>query len=191
MRRVTVDQIREALNACNGNMVRAARVLGLARNNLYKRLANSGIRPGDFRGNSAPPVTATAAAHATCGAAKHGPTGLAAPVAPVPVSRSAIYPGAAVARTFHHVSSAAMNPPPPEEPKQLRLSRSIYLRPEQIRALDDACLDLPRVLREKLSPSKVLEKFIDERFEEWLGSKLSQENPPESRGKRRAKGGIE
>ena len=54
------------------------------------------------------------------------------------------------------------------QPKQLRLSRSVYLRPDQVKALDDACLDLPAVLREKLSPSKVLERFIDDCFPGWL-----------------------
>jgi len=74
--------------------------------------------------------------------------------------------------TFPRVSSqapAAVG----ESPKTLRVARSVYLRPEQVKALDDACLDLPRVLREKLSPSKVLEKFMDERFEEWIKAKLA------------------
>jgi hypothetical protein len=77
--------------------------------------------------------------------------------------------------------------PSPDETKQLRLSRSVYLRPDQIKALDEACLDLPRVLREKLSPSKVLEKFLDDCFEGWIASKLDQgsANEADRKGRRR------
>jgi hypothetical protein len=46
------------------------------------------------------------------------------------------------------------------------------LRPDQIKALDDACLDLPAVLREKMSPSKVLERLLDDCFAGWMAGKL-------------------
>ena len=168
MRRVTVEQIREALSACDGKVARAARVLGLARNNLYKRLASTGISPDEFRGNSARAASVSGDAHA----AECAPLGnLTAVGTRVPVSRPAIFPAPARPRTFHAVSTEPMSLPP-DGTKQLRLSRSVYLRPDQIKALDDACLDLPRVLREKLSPSKVLERFLDDCFGGWLASKL-------------------
>ena len=171
MRRVTVEQIREALALSSGRVARAARVLGIARNNLYKRLANSGISPDEFRGNSATGLGATADAHATRGAAS-GATGAAVEqTGPVPVLRTAIFHRGRREPRLVRVDSAA-DDQGRGEPKQLRLSRSVYLRPDQIRALDDACLDLPGVLREKLSPSKVLERFIDDCFGSWLGSKL-------------------
>jgi len=87
--------------------------------------------------------------------------------------RPAIFRGGRSASTFGDVNNAA-SADVPDEPKQLRLSRSVYLRPDQVRALDDACLDLPRILREKMSPSKVLERFIDDCFPGWLESKLGE-----------------
>jgi hypothetical protein len=174
MRRVTVEQIREALSACDGRVARAARVLGIARNNLYKRLASSGISPDEYRDNTAARARVSDDAHATRGADFNGGETQTDASAPAPVFRAAIFPRGRRTPTLAHVNTAA---PDSSEPKQLRLSRSVYLRPDQIKALDDACLDLPRVLREKLSPSKVLERFIDDCFGEWIGSKLGEEKP--------------
>jgi hypothetical protein len=56
----------------------------------------------------------------------------------------------------------------PEAPKRLRQSRSFYFRPDHVAAIEDACLDLPAILREPMSPSKVMEKFLDECFAGWL-----------------------
>src|SRR5437899_3279221 len=68
MRRVTVEQIRLALQACGGNRAKAARVLGMARNNLYKRMASNGIGPDEYRGNTATPAGVSGDAHAVSGA---------------------------------------------------------------------------------------------------------------------------
>ena len=170
MARVTVEQIREALRVTGGQIAPAARILGLARNNLYKRLANNKMSPDSFRGNSARSAPATP----TVTRAAETPSADAGEVASrVSNSRSAIFPTPARARNFPHVSSALTTPPQPaEEPKLLRVSRTIYLRPDQAQALDDACLDLPGVLREKLSPSKLIEKFMDDCFAGWIAGKL-------------------
>jgi hypothetical protein len=118
--RVSIDQIQAALEASAGDVSKAARSLGLARNNLYKRMASCGLSPATYR--EAP-----------------GRQPLPAP-APAP--------------------QAARREAP-------RRSRSFYLRPALLRALDEACLDLTPVLRERLSPSKVLERFLEDRFAEW------------------------
>jgi hypothetical protein len=175
MARVTVEQIREALRVTGGQIAPAARILGLARNNLYKRLANNKMSPDSFRGNSATSAPATP----TDTRARETPHVESSEVASgVSKSQSAIFPPHRRARNFPHVSSALTSPPQPEEPKLLRVSRTIYLRPDQAQALDDACLDLPGVLREKLSPSKLIEKFMDDCFATWIASKLEPGRKP-------------
>jgi hypothetical protein len=173
-RKVTVDQIRAALLACEGKVAQAAKRLGVARNNLYKRLANSGISPDEFRGGAGRSDSATpsaTSAPATEAAPSTGGHAGATATAPVPVSRLAIFPAPSDPRSLRRVEGA---PSTADDMRALRLSRTFYLRPDQVKALNDACLDLPGVLREKLSPSKVLEKFIDDCFADWLRSKLGK-----------------
>ena len=122
---LSFEEIREALSACDGRVSRAARLLGIARNNLYKRLASAGINPDEYR--------------AARSAARPAPT------------------------------APAVRPARP-----LRKSRTVYLRPDQVRLIDDACLDLPAALREKVSPSRVLELLMDDCFAGWLASKLGR-----------------
>lgn len=171
---VTQQQIEMALQACDGKVQRAAKILGMARNNLYKSMARKGINPNRFRGNT---VTRDTATHAVTEARVAQPTTPEDVVGPDPVSSSVILSAPPGPRTFRSVNATAPVTDDSQKP-QLRLSRSVYLRPEQFKALDDACLDLPRVLREKLSPSKVMEKFLDDCFGEWLEAKLS---PPPDR----------
>ncbi len=47
--RVSLDRIKEVLTQTNGNMVASAELLGMARNNLYKRIELAGINVNDFR----------------------------------------------------------------------------------------------------------------------------------------------
>jgi hypothetical protein len=68
----------------------------------------------------------------------------------------------------------------PDEPKALRVSRTVYFRPDHARLLDDACLDLPAVLRERVSLSKIIEMVIDERGIDWLKEKLAAHARAES-----------
>jgi hypothetical protein len=63
----------------------------------------------------------------------------------------------------------------------LRRAKSIYLRPEQWRWLDDACLDLPAVLREPMSPSKVLERIVDAVGRRWVADTLKGRRPAKGR----------
>jgi hypothetical protein len=57
---------------------------------------------------------------------------------------------------------------------RIRQSCTVYLRPEQLKALTEASFDLAPILRERLSPSKVLERYIDDGFAGWLRTKLGQ-----------------
>jgi hypothetical protein len=74
-----------------------------------------------------------------------------------------------------------------EQPKRLRMTRSFYLRPDQAKAIEDACLDLPAILREPMSPSKVMERFIDDCFADWL----SRVKAPAPASRKKSKGGDE
>jgi transcriptional regulator of acetoin/glycerol metabolism len=117
----SADQVRAALAASGGNVTLTAKSLGLARQNLYKRLAGLGLNPGQYRAT---------------------------------------------------VPAAPTTPRPLRPPRPLKLARSFHLRADLIRALEDACLDLPAVLRERLSPSQVLERFMDDGFAAWLAAKM-------------------
>lgn len=128
--RASAEQVRAALATSSGNVARAAVALGIARNNLYKRLAALGLTPDVYR--------AAAAASAS--------------------------PRQAVSRI--------QRPPRP-----LKVARSFHLRADLVRALDDACLDLPAILRQRVSPSQVLERFMDDGFSDWLARTLAQGRP--------------
>lgn len=175
--KVTRTQIEEAMKATTGNVLRAARILGLARNNLYKRMANLGMSPESYRGNTFGGASMADGAHA---AGSDGVLHATSAAKPDSVSGTAIFTSSARVRKFPGVSTAI---PASEDAKPLRVSRSIYLRPDQIKALDDACLDLAPVLREKLSPSKVLERYLDSGFAEWVGA--LQRPAPEKKARRK------
>lgn len=168
--KVTGPQVRAAMKLSGGNVTKAAEVLGIARNNLYKRLMSLEIDPAEFRGNSdtVPPETPGAIRDAfpgEAGAAAFSGSAHRAPVSSLPSSVHGRR-----ARTFPLVmpnqATATIEPPP--APQRLRPARTIYLRREQFQALDDACFDLAAALRERFSLSKVMERFIDERFADWL-----------------------
>ena len=180
-----------------GNVARTAEVLGLARNNLYKRLASLGIDPDTFRirrGNSAPAALAalavTLAPEATGAASRReraeSPSAL--------VSSSVTLTGrarGAILSPVANTSSAVAEQGPAEIPKaRLRMSRSYYLRPDQVKAIDDACLDLPAVLREQMSPSKVVERFMDWGFDRFL-AEVKDPGPKAAPRRATKKGGTE
>jgi hypothetical protein len=166
--KVTRTQIDEAMKATGGRMLRAALILNIARNNLYKRMASLKMSPNSYRGNTVTQGKVSGVAHATDSTGLVAASGATSATNRDPLSRSAIYRSRSRVRKFPSMSTAAPSVAPPEEAKPLRISRSVYLRPDQIKALDDACLDLAPILREKLSPSKVLERFIDRHFAGFL-----------------------
>ena len=119
--RHSATQVQEALAASHGNISEAAAVLGIARNNLYKRIMTLGVDLEALR-RSAPPRR----------------------------------------------PSATPRPSAPKRPGPRRQLCSLYLRPEQFKALTEASFDLTPILRERLSLSKVLEMFMDAAFAGWV-----------------------
>ena len=170
--KVTRGQIEKALDATSGTVSRAAGILGIARKNLYIRMATLGIDPGSYRRNRrvaspvTPLVTVTGADRGSFGRGSgvlHGSAG---------VSESGTFTKRSAAPNLAAMqergSTAAAESPTGASITKLRQPRSIYLRPEQWRELDGACFDLAAKRRERQSPSRLLEGFIDECFADWL-----------------------
>lgn len=184
--RVTADQIRAALKACGGNIAQAAVILGIARNNLYKRLSSLNLNPDDYRsgaGNVTHGAPVTADAHAAGAEVSAPRVNANAGASRAPQSFSAILPGSHGTRILTRVNHvAAADAPEIEGPKRLRQSRSFYFRPDHVQAIEEACLDLPAILREPMSPSKVMERFLDDCFKGWLARMKKQ--PPKRRSRK-------
>ncbi len=173
--RVTVEQIKAAMEATKGNVSASARVLGMARNNLYKRCVSSNIDPRSYRDNTPQGNGVTGAAHSVRVTGGRQGSSRAKVVHLSTAAPNAIYQKGSGRRSLADMSSAAA---PTEEPKALRAARTVYFRPDHLRLLDDACLDLPAVLRERVSFSRVLEMLLDERGVDWLKEKLSAAHEP-------------
>lgn len=151
-----------------GRVSRAAKVLGIARKNLYNRMAVLGIDPNAYRGDMTPSVTVTEGVtlkelpKVTGMNHSHGVAGS------VSVFRSDTLKRRGRRRTLANVSErVAVAEPEPEVKKQLRQARSVYLRPDQWKEVDDACFDIAAHRREKHSPSKLMEEFHDAYFKMW------------------------
>ena len=169
--KVTRPQIEAALKAVKGNVKEASIVLGIARKNLYNRMASLGIDPDFYRGDVTPSVTGT-----------DGVTQDKAPRVTQPSDSGRAGGSVSVfsrktddtlsrrrgARRLHGMPSAAVDEAPVETGKKLRQARTLYLAPEIWREIDDACFDLAAALREKMSPSKVTEKFFTDDFRPWV-----------------------
>jgi hypothetical protein len=187
--KVTATQIREALKVTEGNVAKSARVLGLARNNLYKRLASMGIDPETYRGNSA---TSTTEAPTVTPQKVTGITGVVGVVGAhggASVSAGAIFTPGRRARNFRNVTQATTertDETEAGEARKLRQPRTVYLRPDQWREIDGAVFDLAAKRRQRQSPSKIEEEFHDRYFAKFLAEELG--TPKRGNGK---KGGTE
>ena len=194
--KVTVAQIKEALTVCQGNVSRAAAILGLARNNLYKRLSGLGMNPETYRptkGNSdtstrgatvAPLDTSRAGA---TGTDVHNSTASSTSTDANPVAAmmgGAIYASGKAPRRLRGMDVAAgiVDSEAPKGKAVPKLARTFYLRPEQVRMIEEALFELYPVLRDRdLSPSKVVERFVDDCFEPWLKATVTRPKPPAKR----------
>lgn len=185
--KVTAQQLLRVFAALNGDVAKTARAVGIHRNNVYKRLIAMGVNPDDYRlegGTVAPGghrvaedgtgLQPSAVTAPTQHVAAHEPE-RAASDSRAANSASAIYRGKVVRHTFGDVSTATPTETVTAEPDvkaALKKPKSFYLRPEQIEQVEDSVIDLGFALRiKKLSPSQVLELFIDECFSPWLREK--------------------
>lgn len=171
--KVAPGQISAVLNATNGNVAAAARALGVSRNSLYKRLVSMGFdleaaRRVDVTLSAADAQEARAAADAaqttdaSLGNGRQSERESVSIQSRARENRVATFPVSRRKPNVPHVEATQT------KRQGLRASKSVFLRPEQIKALEDATYDLAFRFRESFSPSRVLERFIDERFAEWL-----------------------
>ena len=93
---------------------------------------------------------------------------------------------------MRHVNSApAVADQVIENVKKLRQARSLYLRPDQWKEVDDACFDLAAKRREKQSPSRVEERFHDRYFAKFVAEELSAGKAASKRNGKAGKGETE
>jgi hypothetical protein len=189
--KVTRGQIEKALEATGGTVSKAAAILGMARKNLYQRMAHLGIHPDDYRRNSGPSDTVTVgvtAGEVTDGTRRAGSTGSRGAVSVFPndtLRRQRLE------RKLSDVNSAqAVAEQAAENVKKLRQARSLYLRPDQWKDVDDACFDLAAKRREKQSPSRVEERFHDRYFAKFVAEELSEGKAGRGKKNRKTGGGT-
>jgi hypothetical protein len=166
-RRVSSGQIEQALAATSGCVQRASAILGISKNSLYKRLSRMDLHPDKYRkgdarlgtqGAADAKVFGVRARRAASGGGRNGGE-----------CATATFPRAVVGRRLDPVSDEAED----EKVGRLRESRNWFLRPEQIDKVRQAKFDLQAKLRTELSDSKVLERFLDEKFDEWIREALA------------------
>jgi len=171
--RVKDPQIREALAATHGVVERAAALLGVSKNSLYKRLVRMRLDPDEFRKGDARYATTGSvdaanakAPAARAGRASHGRSRTGHQRSTPPMTTDAHSPNLA------HVDRAVTTADEERPVSRLRESRNWFLRPEQIDKVRQAKFDLQAKRRQDLSDSKVVEEFIDAKFDEWLAEVL-------------------
>lgn len=174
--KVTRGQIEKALEAVGGTVSRAAQILGIARKNLYIRMATLGIDPDNYRRNTRPvsPVTPTVTSIGARKATRCIGSGAGRGSGSVFGNDTfTAAPGAPTLSPVERTGAGAVVDEPEAESRKLRQPRSIYMRPEQWRELDGACFDLAAKRRERQSPSKVMEHFFERYFSKFLAEELS------------------
>lgn len=180
--KVSPEQIISALTDTHGNVEASAKRLGISRNCLYKRLIHIGLEPRDYRKGGAHCTRGGAPAtkdtrgvlHEGWRAARDG-TERFVHNEHAHKSEIATFPRAEHSRTVRNMH-VEVDPRAP----RLRESKNLYLRPEQIEAVKQARFDLQAKLRIELSDSKVLERFIDAKFDDWLNEILGGRKTEES-----------
>jgi len=176
---VTRGQITKALAAVEGVVSRAAGILGIARKNLYIRMASLEIDPNDFRRNSGGSVTVTAGVTPLDSTVVTGSVRASGSAGSARVFATDTLKRGQGRRKFGNVIEQAVATVAEAEhqKKLLRQGRTLYLRPEQYREVDDACFDLAALFREKQSPSKVVERFMDDCFSAWVSGLKASAKP--------------
>lgn len=198
--KVDGPSIRTALALMEGVVAKAARHLGISSAALYKRMAQMGIHPDEYR-----KVDGHHGADHQGDSHRHDDTDRPSDAIDHQSTNSH---GAHRERTrrqgahrgdessgesnfnFHRDGGApilsAVAPTAAAEVdeerarRQLRESRSWFLPPEQIDEIRQAKYDLQARWRIELSDSKVVELFIRKKFKEWVTEELAGAPPPTS-----------
>jgi hypothetical protein len=174
--RVSTQAIVNALLAWKGEIAQTARVLGMSRNGLYRRLERLGIDARQFRnsdpGGAVSPIT-------TVPMVPTMPTNVR--VNHAPPNSGANFPTAARGRRLGSVQQGtAVTVVEPEvvpiktAPKR---QEPIRLKPELRDRLQRAVWQLQARFEEPTNENLILEQLVEETLEEWLRSKLEPAAP--------------
>jgi Mg2+ and Co2+ transporter CorA len=155
------DRIREALTVTLGNVTAAAKLLGMAKNSLYKRLHALNIHPAVFRKGDVThgePVKGDATR-----------SGVTPPVTPAQRSETDTFPSAAGGASFPAMHAASRVPAPkPHTPKNLSF------REDHLEAIGRARRRLAAALDVDLTDSDLIQRFVDDKLEEWVAEQVRQ-----------------
>jgi hypothetical protein len=163
-------RIREALTATSGNITVAAKLLGIAKNSLYKRLRALELQPAFFRMGGVTPD------HLRTGDATR--SRVTPPVTYDQKSETDTFPNGVREPSFpgvHTVSRAWEKTP---RALALRGFRNFALREKHLQAISRARRKLAAALDVDLSDSDLMQRFIDDKLEEWVTERLRIEPKP-------------
>lgn len=160
------DRIREALTVTLGNVTAAAKLLGMAKNSLYKRLQALDLRPAAFRKGG---VTLD---HPLKGDATH--RRVTSPFSTDQKSETDTFPILLGARSFPTMHAASRAP----VPKPLRGPKNLSFREDHLQAISRARRRLAAALDVDLTDSELIQRFIDDKLEEWVGERMRQKSKP-------------
>jgi len=183
-RKVSAQEIANALLEWRGNVQAAAEALGLRRNSLYERIQKLELNLAGFRaaGRAVVPVTSVTGVSGVPGRQRQQDMVDGGEHArkdePAPFTEQS------AERRFGTVESAKVLEPDsartPVHAIQSR-ARAPRLRPGQQDRLREAKLDLGAKYRVETNENLILQQFFDENFEDWLDRKLAPQETAEAR----------
>lgn len=190
--RVLPQDIMNALLKWRGNVVAAAGEVGMAPNSMYERIDSMGLDLKAIRAQGAKPVIPITG--------NKGPTGMQATTQAKPGTQKnaaqagPIFPSTAGGRRLGAMQQAtapaaggeAMTMPIKTAPRR---HQPIRVKPDQRDLLQRAAWELQARFQAATDENLILEQFIEERFGEWLASKMdSAEITGKGAGKKRGGG---
>jgi hypothetical protein len=163
-------RIREVLTATVGNVTAAARMLGIAKNSLYKRLRALELQPAIFRMGGVTPD------HLRMGDATHST--VTPPATYGQKSGTDTFPNVVREPSFPGVHTASRAWEKTPRALAIRGFRNIALRENRLQAISRARRKLAAALDVDLSDSDLIHQFIDDKLEEWVRERVSREPKP-------------
>jgi len=167
-KRIPDVAVKQAIVAWRGNVTAAADSLGIAPNNLRKRLADLGLDPAKLRSDMsgiAPNVPVPIGTIGTTRTHRHSSAGTHEQR-----NGAAIFPRrggpASLSPVQQQAASEAAVVPMRSKQKPTRL------KPEQLDRLREAKFDLQARYREDYDENRILWEFFDDGFDAWLKTKL-------------------
>ncbi len=158
-RRTSNHRIREVLTATVGNVTAAAKMLGIAKNSLYKRLRALELQPAVFRMGVVTPD------HLRMGDVTPGR--VTPPVTHAQKSETDTFPRSNLVPSFSSMRtpSRALDKTPKATAE--RALKNLSLPENHLQAISRARRRLAAALDLDLTDADLLQQFIDDKFEDW------------------------